>query len=194
MFLDTSLVTIDDAEFDQWVGNHLDTFFGPRPAVSAVPPAGLAGNQQAMDYLALSKMLATTIGSSIMQFSQAITPVAGAVGATGGETALAIGKEGCDQDQIGKLKDVCGVLSAQQIPPLWSVIHTPKGKRFDTYRAYIVKAINIWCRSHHINRSKCIFLLAKFFEDLVSLCFNPGGPVAQLQSVAQGISILACQC
>ena len=33
---------------------------------------------------------------------------------------------------------------------------------------------------------------AKFFEDLVALCFNPGGPVAQFHSVARGMSMLAC--
>jgi hypothetical protein len=61
-------------------------------------------------------MLATTIGKNMMQFSQAIIPVAGAGGAMEGETALATGK-GYDQDQIAKLKDACGVSNAQQIPP-----------------------------------------------------------------------------
>ncbi len=51
--------------------------FGPRPSTSASPVAGITGNQQAMDYLALSKMIATTIGSNMMQFSQAITPTGG---------------------------------------------------------------------------------------------------------------------
>ena len=61
VFLDTKPVTIDDEDFNRWVGNRLDIAFGPRPS----------------DYLALSKMLATTIGSNMMQFSQAITPTGG---------------------------------------------------------------------------------------------------------------------
>jgi hypothetical protein len=77
VFLDTNPVTIDDMDFNRWVGNRLDMTFGPHPLTSAGPAAGITGNQQAMDYLALSKMLATTIGSNMMQFSQAITPTGG---------------------------------------------------------------------------------------------------------------------
>jgi hypothetical protein len=172
VFLDTNPVTINDEDFDCWVGNRLDITFGPRPSTlaSAALAAGIPGNQQVMDHLALSKMLATTIGSNMMQFSQAITPTGGGGGAAGGmgdETALATGK-GFDQDQIAKfkIKDACGVRNAKQIPAIWSVNQSKKGKSFDTYRAHIAKSINLWCHSHHIDRDKSIFLESKFFEDL----------------------------
>ena len=119
----------------------------------------------------------------MMQFSQAVTTTGGAAGATGGDTALATGK-GFNQDQIVKLKDACGVQNAQQIPIIWLVIQSTKGNSFDTYRAHIAKSHELWCRSHHIDHNKYIFLEAKFFEDLVALCFNPGGAVAQFHSVA----------
>jgi len=63
----------------------------------------------------------------------------------------------------------------------------------DTYCTHIAKSLELWCRSHHIDHNKSIFLKAKFFEDLVALRFNPGGPVAQFHSVAQGMSMLACR-
>ncbi len=144
-----------------------------------------------MDYLSLSKMLATTIGSNMMQFSQAVTPTGGGAGGTGNGTAPATGK-GFDQDQIAKLKDARGVQNAQQIPAIWSVIQSTKGKSIDTYRAHIAKSIDFWCRSHHIDRDKSILLKSKFFEDLVALR-NPGGPVAQFHSVARGMSMLVCR-
>ncbi len=50
-----------------------------------------------MDYLAMSKMLATTIGANMMQFSQALTPVLTGGVAAGNDMALATGK-GFDQD------------------------------------------------------------------------------------------------
>ena len=115
VFLDTTPVTVDDEDFDQWVGTRLDIAFRPCPSTSAGPGAGITGNQPAMDFLALSQMLSTTIGTNMMQFSQAVTPTVGAAGATGGDTALATGK-GFDQDQIAKLKGACGVRNAQQIP------------------------------------------------------------------------------
>jgi hypothetical protein len=69
--------------------------------------------------------------------------------------------------------------NVQHIPAIWSVIQATKEKSFDTYPTNIAKSINLWCRSHHIDCDKSIFLKAKFFEDLVALRFNPGGPVAQ---------------
>jgi len=137
-------------------------------------------------------MLSTTIGTNMLHFSQAVTPTGGAAGATGSETALATGK-GFDQDQIVKLKDACGVRNAQHIPAIWSVIQAIKGKSFDSYRAHIAKSLKLWCRSHHIDRDKSIFLEEKFLEDLVALRFNPGGPVVQYHSVARGMSMLTCR-
>ena len=167
LFLDTTPVTIDDKDFDQWVGTRLDIAFGARPTTSAAPAAGMIGNQPAIDFLALSKMLSTTIGANMMQFSQTVTPTVGTAGTTGGDTALATGK-GFNQDQIAKLKDACGVRNAQQIPTIWSVIQSTKGRSFDTYRAHIAKSLDWWCRSHHIDWDKLVFLEAKFFEDLVA--------------------------
>jgi hypothetical protein len=63
--LDTTPVTIDDDDFDRWMGNRLDVSLGPRPmvAASASQPANTATNIAA-EYLALSKMLAQTCCSS----------------------------------------------------------------------------------------------------------------------------------
>jgi hypothetical protein len=193
VFMDTSPITINDEEFDCWVGNRLDVSLGPRPTtVATLGTPGAPVTQQGMDYLALAKMLATTICANMMNFSNAIAPQILAAMATGSDTPLATGK-GFDQDQIAKLKDVCGVHNAQHIPAIWSVIQATKGKSIDSYRAHLSKSIKSWCRAHHINRDKPLFLEATFFKDLVALRFNPGGPVVQFHSVARGMSMLACR-
>jgi hypothetical protein len=63
--LDTTPVTINDEEFDWWMGNRLDVSLGPRPMVAAAAsqPANTATNTAA-EYLALSKMLAPICCSS----------------------------------------------------------------------------------------------------------------------------------
>ncbi len=101
--------------------------------------------------------------------------------------------KGFNQDQIAKLKDPCGICNAQQIPAIWSIIQATKGKSFNSYHTQLAKSIDAWCHLHHIDRDKSIILEAKFFKDLMALCFNPGGPVAQYQSVARGMSMLACR-
>ena len=109
-----------------------------------------------------------------------------------GTTPLEINK-GFDRDQIAKLKDACGIMSAKDIPNIWSVIQATKGKAHDSYRNHLKKSMESWCRSRYIERDKSIYLTAKFFEDLVALRFNPGGPVAQYELAARGISMLACR-
>ena len=136
--LDTTPVTIDDEEFDRWMGNRLNVSLGPRPlvAASAPQPATTASNTAA-EYLALSKMLAT----NMLQFSQNIAAQVGTAAPIGsGDMALATGK-GFDQDQIAKLKDVCGVRVGAHIPTIWAVIQASKGKSYDFYRANISKAM-----------------------------------------------------
>jgi len=66
VFLGTTPVTVDDEDFDRWVGTRLDIAFGPHPSTSAGPAVGMTGNQPAMDFLALSQMLSTTIGTNMM--------------------------------------------------------------------------------------------------------------------------------
>jgi hypothetical protein len=53
--------------------------------------AGPAGNA-AMDYLALSRMLTMTIGTTMMHLNQAVAPQGGGPGLTGNKTALSTGK------------------------------------------------------------------------------------------------------
>ncbi len=117
MFLDTVPITIDDDEFYQWVGTKLDITLGPRPTGASPITTVAKEGAQAIDYLAMSKMLATTIGDNMMQFSQALTPVLTGGVMAGNDMALAMGK-GFDQDQIAKLRDACGVQNAQQIPTI----------------------------------------------------------------------------
>ena len=101
--------------------------------------------------------------------------------------------KGFDRDQIAKLKDACGIMSAKDIPNIWSIIQATKGKAHDSYHDRLKKSIESWCRSRHIERDKSIYLTAKFFKDLVALRFNQGGPMAQYDSAARGISMLACR-
>jgi hypothetical protein len=68
-----------------------------------------------------------------------------------------------------------------------------KGKAYNTYCNYLKKSIESWCRTWHIEQDKSIYLTAKFFDNLAAMRFNPGGPMAQYNLVARGMSMLACQ-
>jgi hypothetical protein len=106
--------------------------------------------------------------------------------------SLEMGK-GSDREQIAKVKDTCGGNMANHIPHIWYMILTMKGKANDTYPNCLKKSIESWCCTWHIKQDKSIYLTAKFFDNLVAMGFNPGGPMAQYNSVARGISMLVCQ-
>jgi hypothetical protein len=185
VFLDIDSVTINNEE---WVRKKLDSNLGPRPTTASATQVGTTNNSQTTDYIHLSQILATTVGSSMLKFTQAVLLSA----STGTATPLETGK-GFDKDQIAKLKDACRVSDTRAIPNIWFVIQSSKGKSYDSYRAHLAKSTNAWCRANHIERDKSIYLPTKFFEYLVALRFNPGGPVAQYSSVAKGMSMLACR-
>ena len=193
--IEVDSVAIDDDEFDTWMESKLDMALGKRPARDWPPPSVVAQQAPLHDHLHMARLLASTMGQGMMQFTQAVATqsTAGGAGLLGqGTTPLEMSK-GFDRDQIAKLKDACGVMSAKDIPNIWSVIQATKGKAHDSYRDHLKKSIELWCRSRYIERDKSIYLTAKFFEDLVALRFNPGGPVAQYESAARGISMLACR-
>lgn len=196
--IEVDSVAIDDDEFDTWMESKLDMALGKRPSTSS-PTQGLQANQpqQVNDQLHMARLLASTVGQGMLQFTQAVAGQTTAGGTGGslaqqGTTPLEMSK-GFDKDQIAKLKDACGVMSAKDIPNIWSIIQATKGKAHDTYRDHLKKSIESWCRSRHIERDKSIYLTAKFFDDLVALKFNPGGPVAQYDSAGRGISMLSCR-
>ncbi len=76
VFLETSLVTINDNDFDCWIGYCLDISLGPHPGGSPQVMARPAANV-VMDYSALLKMLAMTIGTRMMHLNQAVPPQGG---------------------------------------------------------------------------------------------------------------------
>jgi hypothetical protein len=51
MCLDTTPVTVDDEDFDRWVGTRLDIAFGPRPQTAAGPSAGVKGINRQWTFL-----------------------------------------------------------------------------------------------------------------------------------------------
>jgi hypothetical protein len=192
--IEVASVVIDDDEFDTWVGSKLDVALGPRPAQNT--QQGTAQHQpQILDYLQMSRLLASTVGQGMMNFTQAVaaqTNTSGTPGSGQGTTLLEANK-GFDRDQIAKLKDACGVVLAREIPNIWYVIQSTKGKAYDTYRDHLKKTIEAYGRTRHIEWDKSIYLKNPFFDDLIKLRFNPGGPVAQYDSAHKGISLLACR-
>jgi hypothetical protein len=164
--IEVDSVVIDDDEFDTWVESKLDMALGKRPATNVPLQRAMAPQQPVHDHLHIARLLASTVGQGMMQFTQAVTTQASA-GGTGtlgqGTNPLEMSK-GFDRDQVVKLKDVCGVMSAKDIPNIWSVIQATKGKAHDSYRDHLKKSIESWCRSRHIKRDKSIYLTAKFFD------------------------------
>jgi hypothetical protein len=191
MAIEVDSVAIDNGELDTWVKQKLYAALGPRP-LQIHPQAATTPRPPMTDYLQLSRLLAATVGQGMMQFIHALAPQAAPRAATLGHMASLKTGKGFDHNQIAKLKDACGVNMAKDIPHILYIIPMTKGKAYNTYRDHLKKSIESWCCTRHIKRDKSIYLTAKFFDNLVAMQFNLGGPVVQYNSVARGISMLAC--
>ncbi len=104
LFIELNSLSIDDDEFDTWVGHKLNQALGPRPTHAQ---QAVTTPQQILltDYLQLSQLLTATVGQGLMHLTQAVAPQApaGAI-LLALMASLEMGK-GFDWDQIAKLKD-----------------------------------------------------------------------------------------
>jgi hypothetical protein len=94
---------IDDDEFDTWVESKLDMALGQRPKKHT--PTGGASQLPVQDHLQLARLLASTVGQGMMQFTQAVATQAttGGLGAIGQVTTPLKMSKGFDRDHIAKL-------------------------------------------------------------------------------------------
>jgi hypothetical protein len=91
VFLDIDSVTTNNKKIDLWVGQQLDSNLGPRPAIASASQPGTPN--QVTDYVNFSRILATTVGSSMLQFIQVVLPSAAAGPATPLETGKSFNKD-----------------------------------------------------------------------------------------------------
>jgi hypothetical protein len=114
--IEVDSVTIDDDEFDTWVESKLDMALGQRPKKHT--PTGGESQPPVQDHLQLPRLLASTVGQGMMQFTQdvAMQATTGGLGAIGQVTTPLKMSKGFNRDQIAKLKDACGVMAAKDIP------------------------------------------------------------------------------
>ncbi len=194
--INVNSVAIDDDEFDTWVESKLDM-------AGKTPLKELANTGVASPSATPSERAAphgAPLGFNRRAGYVTIHPGGSGSNNRGGTGTLARGttplnkmSKGFDKDHIAKVKDACGVMSAKDIWNIWSIIQATKGKAHGSSCNHLKKSIESSCRSRHIERDKSIYLTAKFFEDLVALRFNPGGPVAQYELAGRGISMLSCR-
>jgi hypothetical protein len=135
--IEVDSVAIEDDKFDTWMESKLNMALGKRPAGNWPPTNAIAQQRPLHDHLHMAHLLASTVGQGqgMMQFTQAAATqmTAGGAGTLGQGTPLEMSK-GFDKDQLANLKDTCGVMSAKDIPNIWSVIQVTKGKAHDSYR------------------------------------------------------------
>jgi hypothetical protein len=148
-------VAIDIDKFNTWVGQKLDAALGLRPTQAT--QAATTPQPPMADYSQLSCLQAATVGLGMMQFTNALVPQAAPGAATLGQTASLKIRKGFNRDQIVKLKDACGVNMAKDIPHIWYMIQTMKGKAYNTYHNHLKKSIESWCCTWHIEREKSIY-------------------------------------
>ncbi len=105
-------------------------------------------------------------------------------------------KEKYSQDEVATLLGFAKLNAAYKLLQFWKWVQASNKSRggvTDTYRNIILEDMKKWAWDNRRDFNKGVYLKKKTINSMISLCFNPGGCVAQFSLAEQGIFILVFQ-
>jgi hypothetical protein len=183
----------DDNYFVRWIDQRLNSTFGPRTG------KGSTGHNDrgrvallAHDQAQVLAIMASEVGKGVAMGLQAAghlhrdaTNIGGGYDSEGGK--------GYTKDNITALMGFTGVYSSNNLPDIWELFNSTKGKNIDAYRRHIYSRMKQYAYNWRIQIDTSVYLEQETIKVIVKLRFNPGGGVAYLSLALKGLSILACR-
>jgi hypothetical protein len=183
----------DDEYFVRWIDQRLDSTFGPRPSRG---PVGITNRDSsalaAHDHAQLSALMASEVGKGVALGLRAVGHGNREPTHMGGGYDTDVGK-GYTKDDIAALMGFAGVYSGSNLPDIWEVFNSTRGKNIDAYRRHIYSRMKQYAYDRRIQIDLSVYLEQETIKAIVELRFNPGEGVAHLSSASKGLSILACR-
>jgi hypothetical protein len=183
----------DDHYFVRWIDQRLDSTLGPRTG------KGSTGHNDrgAMALLAHDQAQVLAIMASEVRKGVALglwaaghlhrdaTNIGGGYNSEGGK--------GYTKDDIAALIGFAGVYSGNNLPDIWELFNSTKGKNIDAYRRHLYSRMKQYAYDQRIQIDTSVYLEQETIKAIVELHFNPGEGVTHLSSASKGLSILACR-
>ncbi len=125
------------------------------------------------------------------EFGKGVMAALAQPGAVAGAIAASTDKREYDEFQKAMVQGFAHTPSAAGLPHIWALFCQTKS--LDTHRLHIKEAMNLWARNNGVTINRGMYLTKPSIEDIVNLCFNPGGSAAYYDTAEKGISILLCR-
>ena len=112
-------------------------------------------------------------------------------------TAYEEGGKYYDDFQLAVIKGFSHTHDANQVQQIWPMFQMTK--HMDTHRDNIKRKMVDWALSitptkrEQVQIERGLYIAKQTMQDILALRFNPGGGSAELSTVTQGLSILACR-
>ena len=116
---------------------------------------------------------------------------------TSSTTAYEEGGRYYDDFQLAVLRGFSHTHDVTKIPAIWPLFQYTK--HMDTHRDNIKRKMEDWALSItptkriQVQIERGLYLAKSTMQDILAMRFNPGGGTAELATVTQGLSILACR-
>ena len=180
-----------DPAFRQWCASRVSQTLLGGSATPATPTANVATaqpQQQQVDMVHMAKEIAKAAGSAVAGAMAAVEatrksrpdPVEGSN----------VGKP-YSRSQQAKIKGFCKETRLQNVSTIWGYFMTTKSST--DHRDEIVERMNTWAERHGIKLDRSIFLPLPTVEAIVKLELNPGGCVAEFESLDKGLTPMICR-
>jgi len=183
-----AITEVEDDYLGRWLEQQLDTTMGPRPqgAVQAV-----ATHREGPTGPISQATFAANIGKGVALGLKALgAPIA--MGHLQSPTKEGEEKTRYTDNDIAAIMGFSHVHRGDQVQSIWITMNNAKQKNIDVFHRQLLARMMDWAYDRRIMIDTGVFLDVKTVKAIVDLKFNPGEGVAHLNSVAKGISILAC--
>jgi hypothetical protein len=181
----------DDNYFGRWINQRLDSTFGPRPGKGSTGHNDRSGMALlAYDQAQVSAIMASEVGKGVALGLRAArhlhrdaTNIGGGYDSEGGK--------GYTKDDIAALMGFAGVYRGNNLPDIWELFISTKGKNIGAYRCHLYSRMKQYAYNRRIQIDTSVYLEQETIKAIVELHFNPGEGVAHLSLASKGLSILA---
>jgi hypothetical protein len=181
----------DDDYFVRWIDQRLDSAFGPRPSKGSTGHIDRGGMALLThDHAQVSAIMASEVGKGVALGLRAAghlhrdaTNIGGGYDSEGGK--------GYTKDDIAMLMGFAGVYSGHNLPDIWELFNSTKGKNIDAYRRHLYSRMKQYAYDRRLQIDTSVYLEQETIKAIVKLRFNPGEGVAHLSLASKGLSILA---
>ena len=138
--------------------------------------------------------IAASLSQGIASVAASLHPQQPATSSLDPATLYDQGGRDYDEFQVAILRGFSHSYNISDIPPVWQLFQYTK--QVDTHRDNVKRHMKTWANNakpDQVMIDRGLYFTTQTMKDILALRFNPGGPMAEVATAGQGLSILTCR-